>query len=232
MSAAKGAIFAKIGRARASKGTTENPQADWKATFQAAQRTRIPQCAQSEGDARLQQFCERALKFECSVDVISNEGEIPSAVSDYLAQRQLAPEIFVTPSSGFSDLIQGTETTLQLQEASEIRAADGGVTLTECVAGLAEEGVIVTRSNETLDQGLALISMTHIVVVHADQVFGGFEELWDHVRAVYPDDEMPRAINVIGGPSRTGDIEGTSVLGAHGPGALHILLVSPNFVLE
>ena len=35
---------------------------------------------------------------------------------------------------------------------------------------------------------------------------------------------MPRALNLVSGPSRTGDIEQTIVLGAHGPRRLHIVL--------
>jgi len=34
-----------------------------------------------------------------------------------------------------------------------------------------------------------------------------------------------RAVNLVSGPSRTGDIEQTIVLGAHGPYRVHILVV-------
>jgi L-lactate dehydrogenase complex protein LldG len=37
--------------------------------------------------------------------------------------------------------------------------------------------------------------------------------------------EMPRAINLITGPSRSGDIEQKLLLGAHGPRALKIVIV-------
>ena len=36
---------------------------------------------------------------------------------------------------------------------------------------------------------------------------------------------MPRTVNLISGPSRSGDIEQKIILGAHGPRALHIIVV-------
>jgi len=36
---------------------------------------------------------------------------------------------------------------------------------------------------------------------------------------------MPRTVNMITGPSRSGDIEQTILLGAHGPKQLHIIVV-------
>ena len=40
--------------------------------------------------------------------------------------------------------------------------------------------------------------------------------------------KLPRAVNFISGPSRTGDIEQTIVLGAHGPCRVHLILVGEN----
>lgn len=37
--------------------------------------------------------------------------------------------------------------------------------------------------------------------------------------------ELPRAVNIVSGPSRTADIEQTVVFGAHGPFRVHVLIV-------
>jgi L-lactate dehydrogenase complex protein LldG len=59
--------------------------------------------------------------------------------------------------------------------------------------------------------------------VRVDQIVAGMEEAFARVRAERA--TMPRAINLVSGPSRTGDIEQTIVLGAHGPRRLHVVLV-------
>jgi len=60
--------------------------------------------------------------------------------------------------------------------------------------------------------------------VRADSILSGMEEALALVRTAHGG--MPRAVNMISGPSRTGDIEQTIVLGAHGPFRVHVLLLS------
>jgi len=45
------------------------------------------------------------------------------------------------------------------------------------------------------------------------------------VRKSYGKGKMPRTLNLISGPSRSADVEQKIILGAHGPRALHIIVV-------
>ena len=49
--------------------------------------------------------------------------------------------------------------------------------------------------------------------------------VWVRLRERYGKNGMPRTVNTITGPSRTGDIEQTIELGAHGPRRMHIVVV-------
>ena len=56
-------------------------------------------------------------------------------------------------------------------------------------------------------------------------IVGSYEEAWDRLRSLYGSGALPRSVNLIGGPSRTADIEQTIVRGAHGPRRLHVLIL-------
>jgi len=49
------------------------------------------------------------------------------------------------------------------------------------------------------------------------------EQAWDRLRVERG--ALPRAVNIISGPSRTADIEQTVTLGAHGPYRVLIIIV-------
>ena len=63
----------------------------------------------------------------------------------------------------------------------------------------------------------------HIVVLRASDIVAYSEDVWAKLRNELG--SMPRTVNFITGPSRTGDVEQMLQLGAHGPRCLHVLLI-------
>ncbi len=70
---------------------------------------------------------------------------------------------------------------------------------------------------------LAFLPETSLVVLPAARVLRAYEDGLRLLRAERGG--LPRSVNLITGPSRSGDIEQTLQLGAHGPRRLQILLV-------
>jgi len=92
-------------------------------------------------------------------------------------------------------------------------------------AGVAETGTLVLTSGADNPTTLNFLPDVHIVVVAASDVAADFETAMARLRERFGAGSMPRAVNLITGPSRSADIEQTLILGAHGPRKLHVILV-------
>lgn len=101
-----------------------------------------------------------------------------------------------------------------LTTGAEVRAGSAAVTagFRTAEAAIAETGTIVETSagGRTLLPGL--IADVHVSIVPAASVVARMEEALAAVSA-----DPPRNISFLSGPSRTGDIEQTLTIGAHGP---------------
>lgn len=100
-------------------------------------------------------------------------------------------------------------------------AVDAAVTGVQLA--IAETGTIVCRSGPGQARGASLIPPLHVALVCAPQIVPDLFDAFDQLAAL---GALPTNVNLITGPSKTADIEGVLVTGVHGPGAVHIVLVS------
>jgi len=171
-------------------------------------------------------FMQRATDMESTVERLARRDEIPLAVARYVDNLKLPPALAKHKSREgvcwpeFADLDWGGAG-LRIEARPTTGSDRIGITGTFCA--IAETGTLVVLSGPDTPTATTLLPDTHVAVVDAGRVVSGMEEAFALVRAERG--RPPRAINMISGPSRTGDIEQTVVVGAHGPYRVHILVV-------
>jgi L-lactate dehydrogenase complex protein LldG len=166
-------------------------------------------------------FAKRAQDMESTLERIAGRDAIPGAVRRYLDAMHIEGE----ERNGvcwpeLADL-DWTGAGLDIQNRPTLGCDRLGITGVFCA--IAETGTLVVLSGADTPTATTLLPDTHVAVVSAARIVSGMEEMFALVRAERT--HVPRAINMILGPSRTGDIEQTIVLGAHGPFRVHILLL-------
>ncbi len=98
---------------------------------------------------------------------------------------------------------------------------DEPVGISRAAAGIAETGSLVLVAAAETPTTANFLPETHVVVLAEADVVAAFEDFWPTLRAR---NVLPRTVNLITGPSRTGDIELTLQIGVHGPRSLHIVV--------
>lgn len=193
--------------------------------------------------SRVELFIAMAEAVQTTVARISSEGDIPAEVARYLAAENLPAELVLAPDASLDRIPWDQRPLLQIRRGRA--EAHDAVSLTPCLAGIAETGTLLLASGPGTPSTLNFLPDTHIVVLHASRVVASYEDGWDLLRNLNnPSPQagevdrptggpegadgaplLPRTVNLITGPSRTGDIEQRIQLGAHGPRRLHIVLV-------
>jgi L-lactate dehydrogenase complex protein LldG len=167
-------------------------------------------------------FCQWAEANNATVARVP-AAEVAREVTAYLARNNLPAQAAMAPSPLLDGYDWAAEKMLTLRRG-RAEAADQ-VSITGAFAGIAETGTLVMASGPDHPVSLNLLPDTHIAVLREADIVAGYEEVWERLRARYGKDTMPRTVNTITGPSRTGDIEQTIELGAHGPRRMHIVVV-------
>ena len=185
-------------------------------TGPAVARARLPQAE------RVALFCQWAEANNATVARVA-AADVAGEVATYLARNNLPAEAAMAPSPQLETYDWAGQPMLSLRRGTA-RGSDQ-VSITGAFAGIAETGTLVMASGPDHPVTLNLLPDTHVVVLREADIVGGYEEVWARLRQLYGKDRMPRTVNTITGPSRTGDIEQTIELGAHGPRRMHIVIV-------
>jgi L-lactate dehydrogenase complex protein LldG len=145
--------------------------------------------------------------------------DVPAAVADILRGRTMQAVIHLPPNSPGEQLPWQYAPGLT-RETSPPGPDDAALALAPFA--IAETGTLAYTSAPDAPASWHFRAGLEIAVLRADSVFPHLEEVLAKIKSR---GEFPRTINLVTGPSRTGDIEQTLELGAHGPKALAILIV-------
>lgn len=166
----------------------------------------------------LAEFRRRAESLASTVEVVSTWADAPAALARYLAEKDLPRQGVAWPSLGHLDWA-GAGLEIRLGAAR----GDDRLGITSCYCAIAETGTLMLLGETETHAVTSLLPETHVALVPASLLLWGMEEGWAKLRAERG--TPPRRVNFVSGPSRTGDIEQTLVLGAHGPYRVHLILL-------
>ncbi|AIO33314.1 hypothetical protein DM39_940 [Burkholderia cenocepacia] len=214
-SAARRNILARIRAAQCRAAEPDAAERDGVADYLA----RHPQGPRPPAPADLvAAFAQEAARMATTVDEVAALADVPAAVARYLAGHGLPMRAVAWRTLAELDWAAAG---LSVECRKPV---DGDlVGLTGCFCATAETGSLVLLSGPDTYASAGLLPETHIAIVPASRIVAGHEDAFALIRAERG--ELPRAVNFVSGPSRTGDIEQTIVLGAHGPYRVHAIVV-------
>jgi len=216
-------MLAKIRAALRAGPTDESRRRALEARRAAPVRPPVPARARVPEPERLAQFKACLAAQGTDVLPVAQPSQIPGAVADYLRAHALPLRLRRGADPDLAALPWQDEPALVVTEGPA--RADESVGLSRAVAGVAETGTLVLASGPHNPVTLAFVPDTHIVVVRCEAIVGGYEEACERLAAELGSPALPRTLNLISGASRTGDIAGRIVKGAHGPRRLAVILV-------
>jgi L-lactate dehydrogenase complex protein LldG len=153
---------------------------------------------------------------------VPNPRGLPTAIAGYLRRHGLPMRL----RSGDDPYLNGLpwqDTPDVARDTGAARASDTAG-LSRAIAGVAETGTLALVSGPANPVTLGFLPETHLVVLRAATIVATFEDAQALLLA--SERALPRTVNLVSGASRTGDIGGRIVMGAHGPRRLAVFLVT------
>lgn len=162
-------------------------------------------------------FAEKSEAAGVRFFLIDNELEFMEALVNLGMQYKWKNIVCV--EDGMSNLLTECELPhhISLDDVTDI-----DVTVGTCECMIARTGSVVL-SSKVQSRTAPAYTPVHIVLGKASQITLDLKDAMNWIRYKYP--KMPSSVNIITGPGRTADIEGQSVIGAHGPKHVYVFVI-------
>jgi L-lactate utilization protein LutC len=175
--------------------------------------------APDDVDALLPVFVSALRAAEATVDVVDgapSDDLLRAFVDAYGIGSAVTSEepLAIGLGSRLADL--GVDVARYSRDVAE--AAD--VAVTSATHAVAATGSVVVDAESAGSRAVSLLPRVHLCVVPLDRLVASHADVLRRQQR-----PMPSARVLVTGPSRTGDIEQRLTLGAHGPVALHVIVL-------
>jgi L-lactate dehydrogenase complex protein LldG len=150
------------------------------------------------------------------VRTLDSMAEVPGAIADILRGRNMAAVVHIPADSELASLaLPNVE--IKREPPGQFDAA-----VTFASYAIAETGTIAYAASKQNPASWHFRPVLEIAIVRPGVIVAELEDVLTDLRAK---GELPSTLNLVSGPSRTGDIEQTMELGAHGPKNLAVLVL-------
>ena len=165
-----------------------------------------PYRAPFAADDLVEVFAAKAAAANADVRIVA-EADIPTTIAAILRAHNLAARVHLPPDSDIDLPIAVERTPPGPDDAAVTRVSQA----------IAETGTLVQRARQGAPASWHFRPGFEIAILNARDIVAKLEDV--------DLSNLPPTVNLITGPSRTGDIEQTLELGAHGPKQLCVLIV-------
>lgn len=215
------AILARISKALATSAP-DGRAADIAQRLADPPRNLVPRRADKEHSELVRQFVGH-LQAQSATVFQLEAAQIPSAIAGFLRAAGLAPRLRCGSDPFLAAVDWASEPVLEMSNGAAL--PHDAIGLSVALAGVSETGTLFLASGPENPVTLAFLPETHIIILAERTIVGSYEDGFLLVRSRFGAGTMPRTLNLVSGPSRTADIGGRIVIGAHGPRRICVIVV-------
>jgi L-lactate dehydrogenase complex protein LldG len=95
-----------------------------------------------------------------------------------------------------------------------------GAETSHAIYALADTGSVVLAASPGEPRTRSLLPDVHVAVVRENRILPSLDDLFAALGG-----ELPSALAIVSGPSRSADIEQSLTVGVHGPGEVHVVVL-------